>query len=431
MVLEQRRQLHHATAAWYERNQPGDGSLYALLAYHWTKAEVLPKALHYLDLAGQDAVRDYANREALYFYSEALRLAATMDDAGPLLPGPDALPARLQRAVWESNAGLAHAFLGSLAGSREHNLRAVALFGHAMPAGGWRLNVSLIGAALTQLAHLMSLRPFRRRAAADQLAAVVAAGAYNRLVGVYMYGNAPRSVALATLRQVNLAECAPPSGQLAEAYAAMPLLVKFWPRLARRYNARAVATLAAVDEPRAAAIVSLLQAWYYLGVGQLEDLRATLPPAIAALEAAANYRQWEKCVSLLATGMLYMGDLEQALPRYADAHNSAERRGDAQNQIGNLAGRGACLVYLGHAREALPLLDRALELLTQHPEVIDWHFAARLPHAGLLAAGRPRGHRRRRRAVPGGDSAHAGAAAVGAAGVFGAGRGLPGADRAG
>ncbi|MDB5904042.1 MAG: adenylate/guanylate cyclase, partial [Betaproteobacteria bacterium] len=50
MLFSQRRQLHHGVAEWHERVH-GDGrpEMYAVLAHHWARAGVAPKAVGYLE----------------------------------------------------------------------------------------------------------------------------------------------------------------------------------------------------------------------------------------------------------------------------------------------------------------------------------------------------------------------------------------------
>ena len=47
---------------------------YEMLAYHYSLSENFQKAYHYLKLSGDKAARNYANREAIWFYQEALKM---------------------------------------------------------------------------------------------------------------------------------------------------------------------------------------------------------------------------------------------------------------------------------------------------------------------------------------------------------------------
>ncbi|HSG43293.1 MAG TPA: AAA family ATPase, partial [Anaerolineales bacterium] len=83
MLFSQRRQLHQAIAEWIEKSHEDNlESYYALLAHHWTQAAERPetsqdefavtRAVDYLDKAGEQALQNYANAEAIQFFSQAL-----------------------------------------------------------------------------------------------------------------------------------------------------------------------------------------------------------------------------------------------------------------------------------------------------------------------------------------------------------------------
>ncbi|HLO16623.1 MAG TPA: adenylate/guanylate cyclase domain-containing protein, partial [Anaerolineales bacterium] len=85
MLFSQRRQLHQAIAEWIELNYQTDlESYYSLLAHHWSQAaettetvqndRALLKAVEYLDKAGEQAAQNYANKEVIQFFSQALEL---------------------------------------------------------------------------------------------------------------------------------------------------------------------------------------------------------------------------------------------------------------------------------------------------------------------------------------------------------------------
>src|SRR5262249_745275 len=143
MLFAQRRQLHHAVAEWYELSQAGDLSpYYAVLAYHWQRAENLPKTLEYLGRAGEQALQRGAYREAVGFFEDGLKL------------NPDASAEdRLRSAHWRRQLGDAHLNLGHMTESRQHLSEAVATLGFPVPQQNWKLVVKLAGQALRQTCH--------------------------------------------------------------------------------------------------------------------------------------------------------------------------------------------------------------------------------------------------------------------------------------
>lgn len=83
MLFSQRRQLHRAMAELLEDRHAADlAAVYPLLATHWNKAvegadaepEHLQKAIDFQQKAGEQALQNFANHEAVEFLSGALRL---------------------------------------------------------------------------------------------------------------------------------------------------------------------------------------------------------------------------------------------------------------------------------------------------------------------------------------------------------------------
>lgn len=91
MLFAQRRQLHRAAAEWHERTHADDLAVYyAVLAYHWQRADDTAKAVHYLEKAGEQARLNGDQQTALYYFNASLALdaqAAVLSQAyGPSMP---------------------------------------------------------------------------------------------------------------------------------------------------------------------------------------------------------------------------------------------------------------------------------------------------------------------------------------------------------
>lgn len=85
LLYAQRRALHRSVAEWYERRYgdgPGLGPHLPLLAHHYRRAELRERERHYSWLAGLQAAEQYANAEAIGFFSRALELTPADDLAG-------------------------------------------------------------------------------------------------------------------------------------------------------------------------------------------------------------------------------------------------------------------------------------------------------------------------------------------------------------
>ena len=74
-MFQQRRDLHRLVAEWYERTFGEDLSPhYPLLSHHWRVAEDTDNQIKYLELAGEQAMRNGAYRDAINFFLELIAL---------------------------------------------------------------------------------------------------------------------------------------------------------------------------------------------------------------------------------------------------------------------------------------------------------------------------------------------------------------------
>ncbi len=73
MLFAQRRQLHRAVAEFLENSNSGPPR-YAELAHHWHGADDIPKAVYYLEKAGEYARELGDFEEASRFFNASLAL---------------------------------------------------------------------------------------------------------------------------------------------------------------------------------------------------------------------------------------------------------------------------------------------------------------------------------------------------------------------
>jgi predicted ATPase/class 3 adenylate cyclase len=79
MLYSQRQQLHATIGAVLEsRYSKNDAEVIDLLAYHYARSHDRQKALHYLQRAGQKALKGYANEAAISYFSDALAVAESL-----------------------------------------------------------------------------------------------------------------------------------------------------------------------------------------------------------------------------------------------------------------------------------------------------------------------------------------------------------------
>ncbi|HMD80255.1 MAG TPA: hypothetical protein VKE92_03040, partial [Anaerolineales bacterium] len=148
MLFSQRRRLHRSTAEWYERTYASDlEPYYSLLAHHFTLAEEAPKAIFYLEKAGDHALSGGAYVEAVNFFEEAVHISEQ--------ERKNINVSRVQRARWEYQLGEAYIGLGALDHSREHLEKSAELLGWPSPQRKSALLGSLLGQVGTQAWRLI------------------------------------------------------------------------------------------------------------------------------------------------------------------------------------------------------------------------------------------------------------------------------------
>lgn len=216
MPRAQRQPLHRAVAAWIEREFARDlGPVASLLAWHWSQADDVPRTLTYLEMAGEQALRDGAFAEGALFHTEALALAERTPGAA------DAL----RQARWHRGLGTARYFLGDLVASRAHLERAVATLDRPVPAGGLPAGLALLRAAARQVVNRVAPglalgRQAHRKATLDE-----ATDCYRALGQIYYLEGEPATrLAYLTVRGVNVGEAAGDSPALARVLANMGTL---------------------------------------------------------------------------------------------------------------------------------------------------------------------------------------------------------------
>ena len=380
MVFSQRRQLHQAVAEWIEQNyEKNIEAYYALLAHHWSQAaqisevqrddHALLKAVEYLDKAGQQAVQNYANQEINQFFSQALLL----DEK---IPGPEvgqvALDRSLRRARWHSHIGLAYYGLGSLANCESHVREALRLLGYPLPKSRTRFGLSLIPQMFRQVSHrffpkrhLGILKGYEREVAIE------VSRLYELMGRIYFYLQETLPIMYCALYLVNTAEKAGPSPELASSYAAMAILAGFAQlhSLADTYVKRALAIAQEINDPSNLVTVGVVTSVYQITVGKWEEIRARVEKAKAICEQLGDYRQWGDSAVVLAESALISGDVKYALDIQKVLLEDARRRRNPMQQSWALFGVAANNIRMGNVAIAIPMLEEALQLLEEIPNL--------------------------------------------------------------
>jgi eukaryotic-like serine/threonine-protein kinase len=362
---ELRRQYHRQVARAIEDGHGGTDSFplyFARLAHHHREAGDVERAVHFFELAGDLAHRNFANHEAVSFFEEAIALSQ----------GQGLTIEPLRRARWERFLASAKSGLGLVADSRTHLMRAVEYLGWPMPRRRLALFAALGGEVLRQAWHQLAphqLAPRRAARAGDAALERYREGAraYDLLMPISYYVTGDLAEILyATVRNLNVAEKAGPSPELALAYANANATTALIPAfaLARRYGRLARQAVDGLDNRLVESWVYVMNGVYRTGLGEWDEALRYADLVIRLAEQLGFPRRLEEGWALYATTNLLRGDVAAAGRGYATIRASAVR-GDPQTLNWALGGLAHVAALEGDAARAVELAEEAEKLLVR------------------------------------------------------------------
>jgi tetratricopeptide (TPR) repeat protein len=352
----QRRDLHRRVAITIEQVYPDPASQAAPLAHHWAMVGDVAKEQHYATLAGEQALRNGAHREAIRFLNRALELHGAQDET--------LASAHLERLLGEAYLGQ-----GWLTESLTHMQRALNLLGHPEPVARPALMLNLLRQVAIQIRR--NRLPFNLAPTEKHAQLLEAALAYER-VGELRYFTYDTFATLnGGLCTLNLAEQVGPSPVLARAYANMSIAAGLVPMhtVAQSYRRRAFETMEGLDQPSALAFVLSRTGIYGTGIADWSKSEADLQQATEIADRLGDKRQWGEALGSLGILVYLRSEFERSRKLFADLQAAAQRTGDAQHITWGLFWQGQALIRLGRIEEAIPLLKESLVVLAQNPQI--------------------------------------------------------------
>ena len=356
MLFAQRRRLHKSTAEWYEQTHASDlEPYYSLLAHHYALAEESPKAIHYLEKAGHQALSGGAYVEAASFFEEAVRISER--DRKHLNVTP------VQCASWEHQLGEAYLGLGALDHSREHFEKAAELLGWPSPHRKSALLMRLLLQVGRQAWRLIRGRPSRPVKNPSQT--LDAARTHERLVDLYYFAQDRPHLLNSALHSLNLSQKAPPSPELARAYALACSVASILRAhgLAEWYQERALQTAAQVNHLPSQARVFSRTGLYNIGIANFKGAIELLDQASEISERLQDYRQWGESAALRAWTSYLVGDFEDCRARFERVRVMAKQLGNTQYQNWGQWGQSHGLMRLNRLEEARRALGEVVKRL--------------------------------------------------------------------
>ena len=365
----ERRDLHDRIAHQLENLFQGNQDAIAVqLAHHYSLAGNREKTREFLQLAGDQALRQYAYREAIHNLSSSLELSQCADFA--VLTEEN----QLQCAHLYSGLGRANIGLGKIAEARDFLSQAIAILDKPIPSKSGKLLMYIIRQFIAQLFHRIWPQRWIGRLQSDsrQEATFEAARLYPQLGLIYFLDNDTLPTVYIALRALNLAERVGPSSELAEAYATMCVATGLIPihSLAEFYQRKATEIAEIVNTPLTTVLVSTLISVYYIGVGEWEKSQEILEKTMGISRQLGNYRRLGEGMLNLANSYLLSGKTSQSLELFDLLVEKTKQWNNPLHQVWGLEGQANHALRKGKPEDALILLEDALTLLKDNEDQI-------------------------------------------------------------
>ncbi|MBN1611535.1 MAG: AAA family ATPase [Polyangiaceae bacterium] len=379
--FSQRRELHLAVARWYEARGV-TRRLHPILAHHFSRAGISGQALLHLEAAGAEALRLYANAEAVRFFAEALKLGDTL----VLEQGPS-VGARRRQARNELCLGRAYVCWSDYAASREHLERGLQSLGRWVPR--WTIWVALL--LVIEVIRQLLYRSMRSRSAHAQGRGVrddllLEARAYEGLAESYFNTGQNLLCLYGALRSLNVAERAGPSAELARGYSSLGAILGFVPvdRAARYYCRRAMEVARAVNDRPAQAWVAIATGVYEAGQGRWSEAARLFEQTATLGQAVGDARRCDDSAENQAAMAFFVGNCSRSLRLACELEASAVRRHDGGMQCSALRQRAYCMLRSGNPSDAAALLAELERLRREQRGISAQQHVDVLPLEALL-----------------------------------------------
>lgn len=362
----QRTRLHARAARALTDFAARSGELDRLapeLAHHHAEAGDVPRALGFLDQAGDRAMSSGASADALRSYD----LAASIYDRAAQSQAQGAFEAR--RVRWERRVAEAHHALGDLRSAELRGRSALrlatrgeTLLDGAAAHGAVKRARFVASAVLEVVRQLGGLARKDGVATTDEDLAYrtrEAALTAEKLGETYMFLNDAERAGLSSVLAANYAARLGPSPELARGRAQLAIACAYLPSewLALRYVDRADRVARALRDPATDLVVDFLCAYWAIGAGRLEEATRRLGAALDQARALSDRRREEESVALLAMTATFRGQFDDALMRYGELEGISRKTHNVQGRLWARSGRAMVWAKLGRAEESIDAFE--------------------------------------------------------------------------
>lgn len=304
VLVKHRTTLHREIAGWIEERHRGelDGH-YPRLAEHWMQAGNPVRAIECLEAAGQNALVNNANQEAVTFYRTILELARQTE-----------VPVdQIRLGKWHRKYGEALYRTGEVPASMRHLREALTLLGH--PDSESVIPQLLNGGVemVRQLVTRVRRRFLKRSRVTPDEGLLESIRAYERLVEIQYQRTDMPAFLLATFRSLNLAERYGFSPELARSYSNISAMTSamMLPSAADKYTNRAKSVAGKSHDLTTTAYVQTINSVHFIGQGNWEAARETLDQALDLCTTIGDRRRWSEATALTLNLSCWNGEWDR------------------------------------------------------------------------------------------------------------------------
>ena len=349
-----RRDLHRALAEHIGRDplRAAAPQSTALLAHHWSHAEVPDKALEACEAAGMQALERFANREAVHFLRETLRWHEALGRTAPA--------ERVAR--WYSSLGLAHRLLGELDAARQALEAALGQLGAVVPA---RTPAARARTAWALLQFAFT-KPRVGSAGEAPNAANTAVEAYAQLAFLAHYANDVEGMVSCSVLAGRVAQRAAPAREVAALHGSLAHTASFlkFKGAMRRHVQATYLVAERVGTPLVVGTAYQFTGHLAAGQGDFTTFQADMQRAHAAYAELGRCRPLEEALTNLSCLAVHRGELDRAYELAFELERSGHARDDRQSASWGAYGQGCARFVQARLAQALERLGEAGSLAT-------------------------------------------------------------------
>ena len=355
-TFAQRRSLHFAVADWFEQQFKDDLSRhYPLLVYHWSRAEEPSKTIHYLELAGEQALENNASLEAVQFYSQAIDLAEAANVTTD----------SIQYVGWLGKLGLAHYRLGNMHQCSQFCEAALALLGEPMPTSDAALRRSLLHQVYVQIRHrLFRGRLIKRVTGVERTRLAIAMEIMSVLIPLYFIMDKPNEFLFATLASLNWAEQVDEREALAGGYAVVGIIAGLiCDKWAWFYLEHAVAIASQINTPAVLGLTYSRRGIYKVVVGQQDEAYEDYERAMESYRLINDQRGVGDVHNYLMRAKWSGGKIQTALHHSRTLSQLGRKMENKQHAGWGLVYEGMCYLRLRQFEQVKACVQEAFEVM--------------------------------------------------------------------